>query len=217
MYTDAGVHEALVDRLVNGVEHSVMVTALAGHPGVEGPASEPMTVTPSAAAGAADPAGACPPAGEPTRTHGVRVADCERGVKVTWRGAGRGVTQYRVVARVTYESDHDPERSCARSGCDRLYSSGTSVVFERRHLEPGREYGVTVTPLSGSAGGQDGATSEPACVVPGLGAAACAPDSAMMEARRFAAPVPTPAVPLAAAVLLAGLLAAAGVRRSPPS
>ncbi len=48
VYTDAGVREALVDRLVNGVEYSVTVTALTSHPGVEGPASETATATPRA-------------------------------------------------------------------------------------------------------------------------------------------------------------------------
>ena len=46
VYTDAGGREALVDRLVNGVEYSVTVTALTSHPGVEGPASETATATP---------------------------------------------------------------------------------------------------------------------------------------------------------------------------
>ena len=49
-YTDAGVHEAVVDGLTNGVEYAVTVTALTSHTDVEGPASEPVTVTPSAAA-----------------------------------------------------------------------------------------------------------------------------------------------------------------------
>ena len=51
VYTDAGVHEALVDRLVNGVEYSVTVTALTSHPDVEGPASETATATPQAGGG----------------------------------------------------------------------------------------------------------------------------------------------------------------------
>ena len=48
MYTDSGVREAVVDRLVKGVEYSVTVTALTSHPGVEGPASETATATPLA-------------------------------------------------------------------------------------------------------------------------------------------------------------------------
>ena len=48
VYTDAGVHEALVDRLVNGVEYTVTVTALTSHPDVEGPASETATAAPRA-------------------------------------------------------------------------------------------------------------------------------------------------------------------------
>ncbi len=46
VYTDAGVLEAVVDRLVNGVEYTVTVTALTSHPGVEGPASETAAATP---------------------------------------------------------------------------------------------------------------------------------------------------------------------------
>ena len=46
VYTDADVFEAVVDGLVNGVEYTVTVTALTGHPDVEGPASEPETETP---------------------------------------------------------------------------------------------------------------------------------------------------------------------------
>ena len=50
VYTDADVFEALVDRLVNGVEYTVTVTALTSHPDVEGPASEPRTAAPGAPA-----------------------------------------------------------------------------------------------------------------------------------------------------------------------
>ena len=68
VYTDADVFEALVDGLVNGVDYSVTVTALTSHPDVEGPASEPRTVTPAAAAagdtgGTPDPVPALPLAG----------------------------------------------------------------------------------------------------------------------------------------------------------
>ena len=42
----ADVLETRVNNLVNGVKHTVTVTALSGHPGVEGPASEPRTATP---------------------------------------------------------------------------------------------------------------------------------------------------------------------------
>ena len=48
VYTDVDVHEALLDRLVNGVEYTVTVTALTSHPDVEGPASEATTVAPRA-------------------------------------------------------------------------------------------------------------------------------------------------------------------------
>ena len=51
VYTDADVFEALVDRLANGVEYTVTVTALTGHPDVEGPASEPLTAAPQAGGG----------------------------------------------------------------------------------------------------------------------------------------------------------------------
>ena len=211
VYTDGGVHETVVDGLTNGVEHTVTVTALTSRGGVEGPASEPVTVTPSAAARAPDLTGECPAASEPTTTHGVQVADCERGVSVTWRGAGQGVTQYRVVARVTWADDHDPAGPCARPNCDRLYSAGTSTVFER--LEKGREYGVTVTAIDRH---DDEVTSEPVCVVPKVGGVQrCDPGSAMMLARRFGSETDrVPALPLAAAALLAALLAAAGARRS---
>ena len=40
-----------MDGLANGVDYTVTVTALTGHPDVEGPASEPRTVTPASAAG----------------------------------------------------------------------------------------------------------------------------------------------------------------------
>ena len=45
VHTEADVLEALVEGLVNGVEHTVTVTAL-GPSGAEGPASEPRTATP---------------------------------------------------------------------------------------------------------------------------------------------------------------------------
>ena len=51
VYTDADVFEALLDGLANGVEYTVTVTALAAQPDVEGPASEPTTMTPQAGAG----------------------------------------------------------------------------------------------------------------------------------------------------------------------
>ena len=48
VYTAADVLEATVDRLVNGVEYSVAVSALPGDGGENGPPSEPVTVTPRA-------------------------------------------------------------------------------------------------------------------------------------------------------------------------
>ena len=67
VYTDATVFEALVDRLANGVEYTVTVTALTSEPGVEGPGSEPRTMTPRAGAGdtgeTPDPVPALPLAG----------------------------------------------------------------------------------------------------------------------------------------------------------
>ena len=67
VYTDADVFEALVDRLANGVEYTVTVTALTSEPGVEGPGSEPRTMTPQAGAGdtgeTPDPVPALPLAG----------------------------------------------------------------------------------------------------------------------------------------------------------
>ena len=50
-YTDAGVTEAVVDGLVNGVEYTVTVTALALLGGPDGPSSESRTATPSVGAG----------------------------------------------------------------------------------------------------------------------------------------------------------------------
>ncbi len=64
VYTDAGVLEAVVDRLVNGVEYTVTVTALTSHPGVEGPASETAAATPRAGGDTEDvPVPALPLAG----------------------------------------------------------------------------------------------------------------------------------------------------------
>ena len=64
VYTAAGVHEAVVDRLVNGVEYTVTVTALTSHPGVEGPASETAASTPRAGGDTEDvPVPALPLAG----------------------------------------------------------------------------------------------------------------------------------------------------------
>ena len=51
VYTDADVHEAVVDRLVNGAEYTVTVTALTSRPDVEGPASETVTAAPRAGGG----------------------------------------------------------------------------------------------------------------------------------------------------------------------
>lgn len=48
VYTAADVLEATVERLVNGVEYSVTVSALPGDGGENGPPSEPVTVTPRA-------------------------------------------------------------------------------------------------------------------------------------------------------------------------
>ena len=56
-YTDPDTREAVVDGLVNSVEYTVTVTALAGHSGIEGPASEPVRAMPGASgAPDADPA-----------------------------------------------------------------------------------------------------------------------------------------------------------------
>ena len=64
IYTDADVLEALLDRLVNGVEYTVTVTALTAHPDVEGPASEPRTAAPRAGGDTEDvPVPALPLAG----------------------------------------------------------------------------------------------------------------------------------------------------------
>ena len=64
VYTDAGVHETLLDRLVNGVDYSVTVTALTSHPDIEGPASETTTATPRAGGDTGDvPVPALPLAG----------------------------------------------------------------------------------------------------------------------------------------------------------
>ena len=66
VYTDADVFEALVDRLANGVEYTVTVTALTSHPDVEGPASEPLTAAPASGGdtgGTPEPVPALPLAG----------------------------------------------------------------------------------------------------------------------------------------------------------
>ena len=64
VYTDADVFEALLDRLANGVEYTVTVTALTSHPDVEGPASETTTAAPRAGGGTGDvPVPALPLAG----------------------------------------------------------------------------------------------------------------------------------------------------------
>ena len=67
VYTAADVFEALVDRLANGVDYTVTVTALTGHPDVEGPASEPLTAAPASGGGdtggTPDPVPALPLAG----------------------------------------------------------------------------------------------------------------------------------------------------------
>ena len=63
VYTDADVFEAVVDGLVNGVEYTVTVTALTGHPDVEGPASEPETETPRSNGGDPIPTPTLPLAG----------------------------------------------------------------------------------------------------------------------------------------------------------
>ena len=66
VYTDADVFEALLDRLANGVDYTVTVTALTSHPDVEGPASEPLTAAPASGGdtgGTPDPVPALPLAG----------------------------------------------------------------------------------------------------------------------------------------------------------
>ena len=64
VYTEADVFEALLDRLANGVEYTVTVTALTSHPDVEGPASETTTAAPRAGGGTGDvPVPALPLAG----------------------------------------------------------------------------------------------------------------------------------------------------------
>ena len=64
VYTDADVFEALLDRLANGVEYTVTVTALTSHPDVEGPASETTTAAPRAGGDTGDvPVPALPLAG----------------------------------------------------------------------------------------------------------------------------------------------------------
>ena len=150
VYTDADVFEALVDRLVNGVDYTVTVTALTSHPDVEGPASEPLTAAPSAPDATSPPS--APDASAPSQVVGVRVAPLDGGLRVSWDAAAGDVSQYRVHAEDASGRFH------------RVHTSADVLEAEVDGLVNGVEYTVTVTALMSD--GEDGAPSEPRTATP---------------------------------------------------
>ena len=170
VFTEADVLEALVEDLVNGVEYTVTVTALTEHPDVEGPASEPRTVTPP-----------------PSRVTGVRVTALDGGLRVTWEATAGEVSQYRVHAE-----DGDGRFR-------RVYTSADVLEALVEDLVNGVEYTVTVTALTEHPD-VEGPASEPRTATPRAGGG-------------DTEDVPVPALPLAGAGVLAGLLAAGAARR----
>ena len=155
VYTDADVFEALVDRLANGVQYRVTVTALTSHPDVEGPASETTMATPRGGGDTVEPPTSDTPVPPPppSRVTGVHVSPLDGGLRVSWSAAAGEVSQYRVDAV-------DASGELAR----RVYTDAD--VFEALvdGLDNGVEYTVTVTALVSD--GEDGAPSEPRTATP---------------------------------------------------
>ena len=129
----------------------------------------------------------------PPRVTGVSVTPLDGGLRVSWSAAGGPVSQYRVHAED------------ASGRFRRAYTDPNVLEAVVDGLANGVEYTVTVRALA-TAGGTDGPESEPRASTPvdaGETDGGGDPDG---EA-------PVPALPLAGAGVLAGLLAAAGAYR----
>ena len=149
VYTEADVHEATVDRLDNGVEYTVTVSALPGHGGENGPPSEPAAATPRA--GAEEP---------PGQVTGVRVRSLDRALHVAWSPVpdpSGSLSQYRVDVRD------------GAGGQRQVHTEADVHAATVDRLDNGVEYTVTVSAVPGH-GGENGPPSEPAAATPRAGA-----------------------------------------------
>ena len=182
VYTEADVFEAVVDGLANGVEYTVTVLAVPGHGGENGPPSEPRTATPQADTDDPDPGRGT----LPSQVTGVRVSPLDSGLRVSWNAAAGpvDVSQYRVDVA-------DAAGELVR----RVHTEAGVLEAVVDGLANGVEYTVTVSVLTADVAGPP---SEPRTATPGAGGE---PED-----------VPVPALPLAAAGVLAGLLASAAYR-----
>ena len=190
VYTEADVFEAVVDGLANGVEYTVTVSAVPGHGGENGPPSEARTATPQADTDDPDPGSGT--GALPSQVTGVRVSPLDGGLRVTWSAAAGpvDVSQYRV--DVADDSGALVRRVHTEAGVLEAVVDG---------LVNGVEYTVTVSVLTADV---EGPLSEPRTGTPRAGAGEPDPGGDTEE--------PVPALPLAGAGVLAGLLASAAYR-----
>ena len=133
---------------------------------------------------------------QPLQVTGVRVAPLDGGLRVSWAAATGSVSQYRVdVAAASGELVR------------RVYAEADVLEAVVDGLTNGVEYTVTVTAVPGH-GGENGPPSESRTVTPQAGAG----DPDDVPGGGEPGEVPVPALPLAGAGLLAGLLASAAYR-----
>ena len=130
----------------------------------------------------------------PSQVTGVRVAPLDGGLRVTWSAATGSVSQYRVDVA-------DASGALVR----RVYAEAAVREAVVDGLANGVEYTVTVAALP-AHGGAAGPPSESRTTTPQVGAGG--PDGGGGEPGE----VPVPALPLAGAGVLAGLLASAAYR-----
>ena len=174
----------VLESVVDGLVNGVeyTVTVSVLTTDVEGPQSEPRTATPLAGAGEPDDGAG---AALPSQVTGVRVAPLDSGLRVSWNAAAEpvDVSQYRV--DVADASGELVRRVHTEAGVLEAVVDG---------LVNGVEYTVTVSVLTADV---EGPPSEARTATPRAGGE---PD------------VPVPALPLAGAGVLAGLLASAAYR-----
>ena len=162
----------------------------------------------------ADPDPVPVPVGDaPGPVSGITVRPQDDGLFVSWSAATGAVNQYRITA--TEVLGGMSSRSVRRAGQPHqvvMYTEPpvTEILLDRLRLNT--RYSVTVAALSSD--GSEGPTSEPVTEMTGEAPSDGGADEAPSDGGADPDVVePVPAIPFAAAVVLAALLVAAGVRR----